>query len=106
MQACNSVYIKHAQILKKYQENAEPFFYSDKYRGVQQVIKAIAPKLAQGKLRNILRTLLCFRSALHGMAMFQICIPAAENGHVAVWKYLLVDLFFPPSDHAATAQDP
>ena len=63
------------------------------------MIKAIAPKLAQGKLRNILRI-------LHGMVVFLIYILAVENGWVAVWKYLLADLCFPPNDHVATIWDP
>ena len=66
MQTYNNVYLKHEQILKKYQENADPFYHSDKYRGVQQVT---TPNLAQGKSRSILRM-------LHGLAAYQIYIPA------------------------------
>ena len=62
------------------------------------MIKVMAPKIAEGKLRNILRM-------LHGMVVFLICIPAVENGRVTVRKYLLADLCDPPNDHATTFWD-
>ena len=38
-------------------ENAKPFYYTEKYKEVQDVIRMMAPRLAQGKCRNTLRTM-------------------------------------------------
>ena len=36
-------------------ENAKPFYYTENYKEVQEVIRMMAPQLAPGKCRNTLR---------------------------------------------------